>query len=249
MTVIDANANVGPALYGDFEIEPTLAALRGRMDACGIDEAVVAPLKPPSFDFDDANRRLAERLDGHDDLHGIARVDPRVEDARQHAERAIDDYGLGGIKLHPWEETFRVTDAAVEPVAGVAADRGVPLWIHAGYPHVSHALTVREFARAFPDLPLVLTHGGQLDISGRSTADAKLLAETTANTHFELSGVYRQDFIEELVEICGPDRVVFGTNAPYFRPRVEISRVEQHPWLDDATKAALLGESIRALLA
>lgn len=243
----DANANVGPSVYEDYEFEPTFENLDEAFDAAGISGGVVAPLKPPELDFEDANARLATRLEDRSDYVGIARIDPRVPEAVEQAERAIDDHGLAGLKLHPWEESFSITAEMVEPVLGVAADRDIPVWVHAGYPGVSHALSVREVARQHPSLSLILTHGAQLDISGLSLSDALLLAEDTDNTYFEISGVYRRDLIEDLVEKIGPDRVVFGTNAPYFHPTVEKSRVTTVDISEEA-KSKILGESIRELL-
>jgi len=242
----DANANVGPTVYEDFEFEPTLSELKATFDAAGIDGGVVAPLKPPELDFAAANERLADRLAEREAFVGIARIDPRVADAAEQAERALDD-GLAGLKLHPWEESISITNPMVAPVLDVANDRAVPVWIHAGYPGVSHALSVRDVAQEYPSLPMVLTHGAQLDISGLSLTDALLLAEDTANTYFELSGVYRRDLIEDLVESVGPERVVFGTNAPYFHPTVEKSRVTTADISEEAA-SKVLGETIRNLL-
>jgi predicted TIM-barrel fold metal-dependent hydrolase len=245
--ILDANANVGPTVFDDFEFEPTLAALEASMDQYGIDEAVVAPLKPPAADFDAANARLTARTADHDRFHAIGRIDPLREESVTNAECALDEYGLGGLKLHPWEERYAITHSSVEPVIEVARERDVPVWIHAGYPNVSHALSIRDVAQAFPDIPFVLTHTNQLDVSGRSGSDALLLARETGNTYFELSGVYRRDLVETLVETIGPGRVLFGTNAPYFHPAVEKSRVTGSE-LDDDEKRAVLGESATRLL-
>lgn len=245
--ILDANANIGTTILGDFEFEPTIAVLETAMDEAGIDEAVVAPLKPATADFDAANARLAARTGDRDRFHGIARVNPLANGSVGNAERALDEYDLGGLKLHPWEERYAITHPSVPPVVEVARERDVPVWVHAGYPEVSHALSIRNVVQRFPETPFVVTHAGQLDISGRSGSDAMLLATETENTYFELSGVYRRDLIEDLVETVGPKRVLFGTNAPYFHPAVEKSRVTGSA-LDEGEKRALLGTSAMRLL-
>lgn len=247
MTHVDANANVGPSLYSDYEFDPTLEALDERLAEATVDGAVVAPLKPPSFDFDRANERLAERLADRDQYYGIGRVDPRVEDAAEHARRALEEYDLHGLKLHPWEETFPITDPMVEPVLDVAAEFEAPVWVHAGYPNVSRALSVRRVVEAYPTVPFVLIHAAQLDISGGSVGDVTLLARETENTHFELSGTYRHDVIRNLVEDVGPERVLFGSNAPLFDPRLEKARVTKADLPEDA-KEIVLGEAVLHLL-
>lgn len=245
--ILDANANIGETVLKDFEFEPTLAELDSAMEDAGIDEAVVAPLKPAAPDFDAVNAGLAARIGGRDRFHGIGRINPLADGSIDNAERALDEYGLNGLKLHPWEEQYSIKHPSVYPIISVARDRDVPLWIHAGYPNVSHALSVRDVAQRFPGTRFVVTHSGQLDISGRSSSDALLLATETNNTYFELSGVYRRDLIEDLVETIGTDRVLFGTNAPYFHPTVEKSRVTGSN-LNSEDQKALLGKSAARLL-
>lgn len=247
LMIVDANANVGPTVYDDFEFEPTLEELSSQLTSAGIDQALVAPLKPPSFDFDRANARLAEEITDHEMFRGIARIDPRVSKAPRHARQAIDRYGFCGIKLHPRKESFKITDGTANPVLEVAADRDVPVWIHAGYPAVSHSLSIREVANKFPDVTFILTHAAQLDISGLSITDTLLLAKDTENTVFELSGVYRMDLVSDLVETAGADRVVFGTNAPDFHPEVEKTRVTEAT-ISEKNKRAILSESILQII-
>lgn len=240
--IIDANAHVGPTVYEKFEFNPTFEQLNSEMEKAGIDEAIVSPLKPPSLDFDTANSELATAVDNRDRFHGIGRIDPRLEEAPLHVDNAIAEYGLHGIRLHPWEETFSITDDFVTPVLENASEHDVPVWVHAGYPGVSHALSIREVVQEFPDVTFVLSHGSQLDISGLSLTDALLLAEEAPNTVFDLSGVYRRDFIQDLVDTAGAERVVFGSNAPYFHPEVEKSRITEVE-IDEADKTAILANA------
>lgn len=243
--VVDANVHVGPTVYEKFEFEPTFEQLSNQMDVAGIDAAIVSPLTPPSLDYDSANEKLAQEADNRDRFYGIGRVDPRREDAPDHVDTTVDEYGLHGIQLHPWEETFSITDSFVAPVLERASDHNVPVWVHAGYPGVSHALLMLEVAQEFPDTTFVLTHGSQLDISGLSLTDALMLAEEAPNTIFDMSGVYRRDFIQDMVETAGSQRVVFGSNTPYFHPEVEKSRITDVD-IDEADKTDILvnGESL-----
>jgi predicted TIM-barrel fold metal-dependent hydrolase len=246
-SVVDGNVNIGPALYDTFEFEPTLEELAARLTAAGIGHGVVAPLAPPSLDYDAANARLAAQIGNDERFTGIGRIDPRRDAAVENAERALTEYDLQGLKLHPWEDSFSVTSAVVPPVLSVAARHDVPVWIHAGYPHVSHSLALRDLASEHPEVQLVLTHGAQLDISGLSLSDALLLANDTDNTWFELSGVYRRDFIEDLVSDIGSERVLFGSNAPYFHPQVEKTRVVSAD-ITEAQREQILGDTVASLL-
>lgn len=239
--IVDANAHLGPSLHPDhgFEHASTIDALLARMEAAGIDRAVVSPLTPPSLDLDAANRRLAETIADRDAFIGIARVDPRVSGCAERARRALADDGLRGLKLHPGEEFLAIGDPRIESLLDVAGTRGVPVWIHAGRQGVADALAIRDLALKFPSVPIVVIHAAQRNVSGLGVPDALLLAQQTGNTYFETSGVYRQDLIRDLVETVGPERVVFGTNAPYFDPRLEITRITRST-LDPAIQSAVL---------
>ena len=239
--IIDTNANVGPTIYDDarFEFDPSLETLERRLADAGIDKAIVAPLKPPQYEFNEVNEQLSERLAGRDNFYGIGRIDPRQDDAAEKADRALNEYNLHGLKLHPWEETFEITSSFVTPALETAATYDVPVWIHSGYYGVSNALSVREVAHSFPKLPMVVTHGGHLNISGLSLPDATKLRDETENTYFELSGVYRHDFIQQSFDKIGAERILFGTNAPYFNPKVELSRIVDADITSDEKETAL----------
>lgn len=245
--IVDANVNVGACVYDDWELEPSLAAYQEWMEQAAVDQAIVSPLKPPSLDFTAANEWLADAVQGVEHLSPVARIDPRLEDSADTTDELLSTHDFVGLKLHPWEESFSITATTVEPIFEVARQHDVPVWIHAGHAAVSHALSVREVAQMFPEVAFVVTHGGHLDISGLSLGDALVLARETENTYFELSGIYRHDFIQQIIAKVGPSRVCFGSNAPYFHPTVELARV-QHADIEDAERQHVLGESITRLL-
>jgi predicted TIM-barrel fold metal-dependent hydrolase len=118
--------------------------------------------------------------------------------------------------------------------------------IAAGYPWVSEASQIGDLARRFPGVPLVMTHGGQINISGLGQADAMQVLRTHPNVSMETSGVYRQDFLEDVVAELGAARVLFGSNSPRMDPRLEVERVR---WanLPDSDKAQILVGNARRL--
>ena len=100
----------------------------------------------------------------------------------------------------------------------------------------------------FPQVTFIATHGGQLDISGLSFDDAVYAAKSAKNLKFDLSGVYRRDFIELLIASAGEENVVFGSCAPYMDISLEIARVEAAQ-IPQMQKDKIFSENIRALLA
>jgi predicted TIM-barrel fold metal-dependent hydrolase len=202
----------------------------------------VCPARPRTYHLGAANDAVAEavaRSDGR--LTGVARVDPLLGDeACGELERALDDLGLRGLFLHPWEETFRIADPCVVPVVETARRFGVPVIVAAGYPWLSEALQVGALARRFPDVTFVATNGLQLNISGLGQVDAELALQEAGNLLVQTSGVYREDFLEGVVSRFGAYRVLYASSYPWLDPRLEIRRV-QWAGFSGEEKAALLG--------
>jgi len=219
--VIDANVFIGDSLY---ENSLGLQKLLEMMRQSGVEKAVVRPLKPPDFDFDRANRFISELQRTHPNLIGFGRVNPLLRQAPEQALTAVQEYDLRGIHLHPWEENYQINSAKVDRVVE-ALEAQVPIYVSAGYPVVSHPLQVQDLADRHPETTFIATHGGQQDISGMSFDDALIMARESQNVCFDVSGVYRRDFIELLVEQAGEERIVFGSCTPYMDMAFEIVRI------------------------
>jgi len=243
--IVDSLTFVGESLFGRSASADELVA---GMDELEVDRAVVCPLKPRGYHLAAANETVAEAVAARPDrLVGMARVDPLLgDDAGAELERALDGLGLRGLFLHPWEETFRVSDARVDAVVEVARRRAVPAIVAAGYPWLSEGLQVGALAHRFPDVMFVATNGLQLNISGLGQTDAELALADNANLLVQTAGVYREDFIQGVVRRLGAHRVLYASAFPVLDPRLEIRRV-QWAGFSAADEAALLGGNAASL--
>ncbi|MEX2542022.1 MAG: amidohydrolase family protein [Trueperaceae bacterium] len=221
---IDIHTHIGQSIYGYGQRPHELIA---RMDRLAIERAVVCPVQPIDYHLEPANDEVAAAVNEHPDrLLGFCRVDPRRgERAVEELRRAVSQLGLSGLFLHPWEEGYSVNDEKVVRVVGVAGELGVPVMIAAGYPWYSHPLQVADLARRFPRQKFLMTHGGQLNISGLAQQDAMTALSECPNILIEVSGVYRQDFIEGVVQGLGGERVLFGSNSPQMHQEFELERI------------------------
>ncbi|HYY87886.1 MAG TPA: amidohydrolase family protein [Chloroflexota bacterium] len=237
---IDAFVFLGQSLLGYGQSEAELLA---RLDAADVERAVVCPVKPRGYHLAPANDLVAEAAARQQRFVGLARVDPHFEDdALRELDRAVETLGLRGLFLHPWEETFRVNDPRVDPLLRRCADLDVPVLIATGYPWLSEAAQVGDLARRFPSVPIVMTHGGQINISGLGQADAFDVLRRYPNVNIETSGVYRQDFLLDVATDLGAERVLFGSNSPRMDMRLEVQRAR---WADlpEAARALILGNN------
>jgi len=116
-----------------------------------------------------------------------------------------------------------------------------------GYPWVSEGLQVGELARRHPWTTFVATNGAQINISGLGQQDATIALAECPNLLVQTSGVYREDFLEGVVERFGAGRLLYASAFPRFDPRLELLRVRWAPNLGDEAKAAVLGGNAAAL--
>ncbi|KAB2970629.1 amidohydrolase family protein [Zoogloea sp.] len=104
---------------------------------------------------------------GHDELLGIAGVDPHLQGraAVDDAERAIRELGLAGIDIEPgFGEPARYADDPVYyPIYELCAHLGVPVFLMTGPttpdPRINDPAPLARVARDFPQLPIVCYHG------------------------------------------------------------------------------------------
>lgn len=216
-------------------MDPTGDKLLARLDEAGIDRQVVFPvdwglaLGDPPVGIEAYNRRIADLQAEDDRIVGFAAVDPRRPTAVELVERAFDDWGLQGLKLHPTAgyhlhdgETYRLLDLADRrnlPVLTDSGPIGAPLYSKYSDPrHVDEVLT------DFPDLDLIVAHmalGWWRDL----LAIAEMKRAT--NIHVDLSGWQERvddnpmEFahaVRGFVDAIGADRVHWGTDDPVFDP-------------------------------
>lgn len=240
---IDAGIFWGNSLYRNGV---QVKELKEQMTLHGIDQAVIRPFKPCDCDYGQANARLAELVDRDEKLIGFARVNPWQKDAPAQVAAAKAS-GLVGLHLHPWEDNFVVNGRFMDDTLQAAQEAGFPVYLSAGYPCVSEPLQILEIAKRFPKVNFIATHGAQLDMSGLSFDDALVLAKQATNVKFDLSGVYRRDFIEKLIQISGEDHIVFGSAYPYMDIALEIARIDAAQ-ISDRVKEKIFYDNIKNIL-
>ena len=242
MTAVDGLVFLGRSHFG-YALDAATAVTG--LDAVGTTTALVAPMHPTGADFAPANDEVAEAAGASGGrLVALCRVDPWRPDAVAELRRCVAG-GVRGLFLHPAEEHFRVNDPRVRPLLEVAAALAVPVVIAAGYHLVAEPLQLGAAAAWTPDNPVVLTNGGQFNISGMAQFDAEL-ALANPNVHVHTSGMYREDFLERVVATFGPERLVFASAAPLFQMPYERARVDLAHF-SDAERELILGGNSRRI--
>jgi uncharacterized protein len=244
--IVDGLTMVGTSING-YRLGPE--ELVASMASNGIDKSVIAPVQPKSYHLGPENDAVVIVQARYPDRFiGFCRVDPRQgEDAITELRRCVLRLGLKALLLHPMEEGYTINDPPAVRLVREAGSLGVPVIIAAGYPWVAHAQQIRSVAEQAEGSTIVMSHGGQINISGLAQADAFLAMQTCDNLCVGTNGVYRQDFLEECVEAFGSERVLFTSMAPVFDQGFELDRVRSIR-MEESQRRSVLGENMIRLL-
>ena len=205
--IFDAHLHLGhdiDGMVGDCDQLETLMAKYGigRGFVFCLDE----PDRHPSFTAaNDRTLAFAERSGGR--LIPFVRLDLN-ESPIEEARRCLDR-GARGIKLHPRAQWFTATDERLGPVFALAAERRVPILIHAGrgLPPIADGLAA--LVERYPEASLILAHAGIADLAdlARTMAGRKgVLFDTSVWSPIDLLDFYRQ---------VPPEQVLYASDYPY----------------------------------
>ncbi|MDR1825653.1 MAG: amidohydrolase family protein [Bifidobacteriaceae bacterium] len=240
--LVDGLVFVGTCRFG-YELLPDAAL--AALDAVGMEKAIASPVHPVEGPMSSANDRLlaaAQAAGGR--LVPLCRIDPWDRDAPGEVARC-QALGAKGVLLHPSEEHFRVADRRVKPIMQAAAALRLPVTIVAGFHLVAEPLQLGQAASWAEAVPVLLTTGGQLNISGLSLIDAKYAMAANPNLHLHSTGQYRQDFLEEVVGEYGANRLLYASAAPVFEMAMERARVGLTHLTQDELAQVLGGNAAR----
>src|SRR6476619_1784611 len=160
--IFDAHLHLGrdiDGMVGDYD------QLEALMRQSGVAHAFMFRLDEPDRHpaFRAANDRtlaFAARSNGR--LIPFVRLDLN-ESPLEEARRCLDA-GARGIKLHPRAQKFTSTDERLGPVFELAAERRVPILIHAGRGLPPIADGLRSLVDRNPGAKLILAHAGIADM-------------------------------------------------------------------------------------
>lgn len=222
-----------------FDVSSCLKA----MDGEGTDASWICPWPCPT---ESDQRRLATTLRDHRDrLKLVAWIRPR--NGHSHLADELARLKAVAVFMHPGQEGYTVTDPGLNDLWEALSALGRPVILATGYPWRSEALQVASVADRYPALPLIMTTGGQINISGLGQYDA-WQALTRPNVYALSTGVYRQDFLESVMTRLGAEKLLFASESPRFDFALEVRRIR---WANvpAAVKRQVLGENAERWIA
>jgi predicted TIM-barrel fold metal-dependent hydrolase len=194
--------------------------------------------------FHPDNRYVREVVESVPTVYGLVWANPRLAGFVDEAAALLDHPKFLGVKLHPLLDGYHPNDPIVHPLYELLVERSLPVLVHCGHPIFTLPWSIEEAVVAFPDLRLVLGHMGHGNIVYINASID--VAARNRNVYLETSGMPMHTKIREAVERVGSDRVLYGSDAPFHHPRVEIEKVRLSG-LDAELVQRVLGTNARAL--
>jgi uncharacterized protein len=198
-----------------------------------------------------SNREFCDRVRGHPELVPVVAADPWALDATEGQThlREMVAAGARGIKLHPVLQRFAMDDRRMYPIYASCRELGIPVVAHAGPsrtgPQLAEPHAFADALRAFPELPIVLAHMG-----GGAWRQALDIARAFPNAHFDCCEILAwtgatnapdDAQLARLMRDIGPQRILMGTDFPWYGLDETVEQVRRLPGLSEEEKSAILG--------
>jgi predicted TIM-barrel fold metal-dependent hydrolase len=205
-------------------------------------------------------------------LIGFTSINPDRYQPERKVERAVKEFGMRAVKLYP-HSGFYPNDPRLTRTYDFCSRQGIPVVIHTGPKAVrwqwmkyNQPIFVDEIATNFPDLKIVMCHGGY-----PWTEEFMAVVYTNPNIWVDLTFMERieetfmlpglvENTVRRLVKLIGAGRLLWGSEGPYMDlplygkqdpSNYQVSQdklVRRFDFLDQEDKAGILGNNAACLL-
>ena len=252
MRFFDVNAMIGPCFaprHGRYAQPEDLLA---DMDLYGIEQALVYHGLAYEYHGMTGNRELMQ----------VTAAQPRLKAAWVVGLHQAGQYPPPGDLVSELVETGAVAarffwggtlaetsfpdEDAHEQLWGELQQRRVPTIVtfdEAATITGPHIAQVARLVKSFPDLPVVLSFA-------RMAGDFAVLYDKLdryPSLHVETTGLMADRMIEDIVQLTGSDRLLFGSNAPWYtagQTRIALAYAE----IPEEQKRMIAGENLTRLI-
>lgn len=250
---IDVHAHVGKTVAND--IGQSVAGLIDRMDAAEISHAIPSPAAADRQAEGIANTRhmndvVATAVREHPNRFpaGFGLIEPRHEEvAIEELLRILDDLGLAGISVHPMLEGYYLdTPLRIEPIFEILDDRRALCLMHCS-PDPGSGESPAAVRAVVSKYTSVTTFLGHAFITPKQQADAIEIVLEFPHVYLDVAYQSDPEMTESLVRAVGSERVVFGTDQPFYPPG-DVLRSVLDAEISDVDKDNILFANVNRIL-
>jgi predicted TIM-barrel fold metal-dependent hydrolase len=200
----------------------------------GIERALVSPIEGLFYEEPQiANEMLASQLDGRPELLQVAVLNPTLANWERSLHQCCEKYRLAAVKLHPNYHIYRLEASPARELVSAVGEVGLPVIIQL---RVNDTRSHHPLMQV-PDVPVAdviaaaeTSQQGQIIIGGIKWHEAQGNAtEITAlpNLWLDISQIETMDGLRRLIAVCGAERLLFGTHAPFFYIHSAIIKLDE----------------------
>ena len=173
-----------------------------------------------------------------------------------HVRDMLENHGARGVKLHAAAGGFNMSDTRLWPMYKICEQLGAPIIGHSGPDQAGVGLAEPQafgrMLREFPQLKVVLAHMG-----GATWTQALEIAQTFPNAFFDCCEIIEwtggtnapsEKQLAQLIKDIGPERVMMGSDFPWYDLDHTVERVMQLPLLSNEEKEGILGANALRIL-
>lgn len=241
--IIDSHTHVDESPVLGWSDPPE--AIVGLLDEAEISRAVIMTYRDAPNPEEKVLEYVAKAVQKYPDrLIGYARMNPRYGDAAVDLfDRAIREYKMRGLKLHPVGYVMHPTSEQTLELIRHAARLNVPTLFHCGDEEFTMPLQIAEAAAMVPEATIILGHmGGYFHVK-----DAIRVAQRHPNLVLETSAMPYPKLIREAVDVLGAERILFASDGPGCDPSIEVEKVNR-AGLSPEEEALIFSGNIEKLL-
>ena len=188
---------------------------------------------------------------GRSDVTAFVAVDPTVLGGKEGAERLgwANERGALGFKIHPVMQRFLPDDPRMDDIYTACEELEMGVIAHAGAsragPEWAEPRAFGAVLDAHPRLKLILAHLG-----GGRWQQTVALADAYPQLRFDLCeiiawtgapGAPTNDELGRMIKDIGADRVMFGTDFPWYQVDRTVDQLLHLPHLSDEERQLILG--------
>lgn len=200
----------------------------------------------------ESNIATCETAKKHSQLIPFIGLDPNAglspEAMASHLRVMAANHGARGVKLHPISQRFFPSDKRMYPTYRTCVDLGIPILCHCGLARTTQYAEPKAYSKVieqFPQLKLILAHLG-----GGAWQQSYEFSRKYPNVCFDCSeiiewteapGAPSKSELAELIVKIGVDRVMLGSDFPWYDLNRTAELVMQLPNLTEEQKTCILG--------
>jgi predicted TIM-barrel fold metal-dependent hydrolase len=248
--IIDTHAHIGKSPSLPPKVWMTPEKILDTADRLGIGKTFVSSLKALAYDFYEGNQDVVEAMNRHRGrILGYVVVNPRFgTDAVEEVRKRISNDRMVGVKLYGPSHMCPSSDESLFPIVEESIRLKAPLLIHPYHPTdpSGGVEEIVKLATIFPEAQIIMPHMGATLTEGGDWITAIHKLHRHANVLVDTcTSTIDMGMIEKAVEVLGPERVLFATDAGFLDPPAQLAKVMSAEISEKERQMVLSGNAAR----